>query len=289
MTGMRWRWSEKDFGFRFRTGVGRNRAEYYQAASVGEFYLIPVEQRKLENEKIEQLSALAKKPASPTIVANPWHDYDRDWDWIKTADGICLNYAGCLELEEIKRREDEGVGRAMNLVVSLLDRSEPYPISISLIKQLHIELMGEIYPFAGKWRTVSLHKGDGPTRWPLPPGGGIQPVMEVFDADVLARTPFISADPEQVYSFCSELMNEFLAVHPFREGNGRAAFIIGNMILMQNELLPLDIYDPARHQESYYRACDAGRVHKNYEPLAALIREWEEAVQRKWEGLDGGD
>ena len=50
--------------------------------------------------------------------------------------------------------------------------------------------MGEIYPFAGAWRTVALHKGEGPTRWPMPPGG-IQPLMEIFDRDVLSKSPVI--------------------------------------------------------------------------------------------------
>ena len=41
------------------------------------------------------------------------------WDWITTADGILLNFAGCLDHEEINRREDEGVARAMELVARL--------------------------------------------------------------------------------------------------------------------------------------------------------------------------
>ena len=84
--------------------------------------------------------------------------------------------------------------------------------------------MGDIYPFAGEWRTVELHKGEGPVKWPLPPSG-IQPVMENFEREVLSRTPLISDDNEAVYSFVSELMNEFIVIHPFREGNGRTAFI----------------------------------------------------------------
>jgi len=288
VNGIRWRWRERDYGFRFRSGAGKDRAEHYQAANAGEFYLIPAAQRKLEKEEIEALAESARTPASPKIVANPWQDYDRDWDWIKTADGICLNYAGCLHSDEINRREDEGVARAMNLVVSLVDRSETSPITIPSIKRMHIELMGDIYPFAGKWRTVALHKGDGPTRWPLPPGG-IDPLMDIFDRDVLTRTPFLSAEVDPVYEFCSEFMNELLAIHPFREGNGRAAFILGNLILMQNDLLPLDIYDPRRHQEAYYAACESGRLHKDYMPLRELIREWEGDAQRRWEEQNDGE
>jgi fido (protein-threonine AMPylation protein) len=110
--------------------------------------------------------------------------------------GILLNFAGCLDREEIHRREDEGVARAMELVASYLERSEPVALTTTVIQQVHAELMGAIYPFAGQWRTVSLHKGHGPTKWPLPPGG-IEPQMAVMERDVFSRSPFVSDDDEQ--------------------------------------------------------------------------------------------
>jgi fido (protein-threonine AMPylation protein) len=76
----------------------------------------------------------------------------------------------------------------------------------------------------------------------LPPGG-IQPIIDVFERDVLSRSPFISDDDEQIFAYMSEGMNEILAIHPFREGNGRAAFLIGNLILMQNDMLPLTTFE----------------------------------------------
>jgi cell filamentation protein len=142
--------------------------------------------------------------------------------------------------------------------------------------------MGDIYPFAGEWRTVALHKGDGPTKWPLPLTG-IGPVMEIFERDVLSRTPYLTEDNEALYLFVSEVMNELLAIHPFREGNGRAAFILGDLLLMQNDLLPLSEYDEHRHKAAYYAACEAGRLQKNYDPLARLIEEWEDEAIARWE------
>lgn len=286
MSGIRWRWDEKDFGFRFKNSSGRNVVECYQAAQVGEFYVVPDGQRKLEKKRIDHLAGRALPPASPKIVPTPWRNYERDWDWIETGDGICINYAGCLHREELDRREDEGVARAMELIAELLKRPEPSPLSLSLIQQVHRELMGDIYPFAGEWRTVSLHKGEGPTRWPLPPRG-IQPVMDILERDVLSRTPVISHDNQVVFSFVSEGMNELLAIHPFREGNGRMAFILGNLILMQNDLLPLDVYDQRRHQHAYFDACEAGRLHRDYEPLAQLISEWEGEALARWEDSNG--
>jgi len=286
MIAVQWRWHEKDYGFRFRTGAGGKKGEYYQAANANEFYLVPASQRKLEKEKVDQLAATSLVPTTPRVVPIPWLYYDRDWGWIETADGISLNFAGCLDKEEINRREDEGVQRAMELVIHFLERPEPPPITIETIQQLHMELLGAIYPFAGAWRTVALHKGQGATKWPLPLGG-LQPVIDVFARDVLARTPFISLEDRAVFLFTSELMNELLAIHPFREGNGRTAFILGNLILMLNDLLPLNLYDRRKDEERYFAACESGRVHKDYVPLADLIEEWEQRALLDWETSHG--
>jgi cell filamentation protein len=282
MSLVHWRWAEKDFGFRFRSGSGKTRAEYYQAAMSGEFYIVPVSKRKLSKERVDELAALATAPTTPRVVVNPWRNYEREWDWIQTDDGLCLNYAGCLDREEVDRREDEGVARAMEFVVGLLDRPEPVPLTVNLVRQIHRELMGEIYPFAGEWRTVDLHKGDGPTRWPLPPGG-IQPLMDVLEREVLSRSPLLSEDDEKVFGYVSEVMCEILALHPFREGNGRAAFIAGNLLLLQNDLVPLDVYDRRNDQARYFAACDAGRIHKDYASLAKLVAEWEATALTRWE------
>ena len=286
MSTIRWRWEERDFGFRFKGGHGQQTAEHYQAARRQEFYIVPPNQRKLSAARIKELAEGVRVPGAFEIVPNPWQNYERDWDWIETENGICLNYAGCLDREEIERREDEGVGRAMEYITELVFRPEPVPLTLTLVRNIHRELMGAIYPFAGNWRTVSLHKGDGPTRWPNPPGG-LDAIMEVFQRDVLSRSPFVSDADDDVYKYASEVINEFLAIHPFRDGNGRTAFIVGNLILMQNDFLPLDVYDRRRDEPRYFEACEAGRIYKDYTPLAALVAEWEGRAIQRWEAEHG--
>lgn len=286
MTRVVWRWEEQDFGFRFRTGKGGNASEHYQARAPGEYYVVSAGQRKLAKVRVDELAAVAEVPARRSVVANPWRNYDRDWDWIETEDGICLNWAGCLDRDELDRREDEGVQRAMEMVTELVERDEAAPLTSDLIRQSHVQLMGAIYPFAGEWRTVALHKGEGPTKWPYPPDG-IQPLMDVFERDVLSRSPVITEDDDAVFTYASEVMNELLATHPFREGNGRTAFIVGNLILMQNRMLPLSAYDRHADQERYYAACEAGRIGKDYGALAELLAEWEDQALARWEESHG--
>jgi cell filamentation protein len=282
MSIIRWRWEEKDFGFRFISGSAKRAVEYYQTANPTEFYSVLKSQRKLSAARIKELAAIATIPGKFSDVPSPWRDYRREWDWISTQDGICLNYAGCMDKEEIDRREDEGVARAMELVNELINRPAPVPLTADLIRLMHQELMGEIYPFAGEWRIVDLHKGDGPTKWPLPPGG-VKPLMEDLENRVLIKSPVLSDDDRTVYSYVSEVMNELLAIHPFREGNGRTAFIVGNLILMQNDFLPLDMYSRRQDEARYINACEAGRLQCNYKLLTDLIQEWEEATLTSWQ------
>ena len=286
MSRPRWRWEEKDFGFRFRAGSHRRVAEHYQASEPGNFYVVPASQRKLSKSRADELAKRATPPASPVVVANPWNDYDQDWDWIVGPQEILINYAGCLDQEELHRREDEGVARAMEFVNSLLGHAEPTPLTVPLLQQVHRELFGEIYPFAGTWRTVALHKGEGPTKWPMP-RGGIEPIVAIFDRDVLSKSPIIADDGATVIAFAAEVMGEVIAIHPFREGNGRTAFMLGNLILMQNDFLPLDVYDRQRDQERYFAACERARLKKEYAPMASLIREWEDAAMDRWEAIHG--
>ena len=276
-----WRWEERDLGFRYRTGNGRGRHDHYQGRVASEFYVVTASQCRLEARHADRLAAHASVPSSPTIVANPWHFYDHDWDWIVTDDGICLNWAGCLDREEISRREDLGVGRARVLMLELAQTQPPTAIDLDLVRRLHLELMGEIYPFAGEWRKVEMTKGDGPVKWPLPPGG-IEPQMHEFAARVLARTPVLSAGDDEVFAFAAELMGELLAIHPFREGNGRLAFQLGNLVLMQNALLPIGPYDPL-DEARYFAACERSRVHCDQTALAALLREWADDARERWE------
>ena len=45
MNRLVWRWEERDFGFRFRSGKGKKAGEYYQARGATEFYVVPASQR----------------------------------------------------------------------------------------------------------------------------------------------------------------------------------------------------------------------------------------------------
>lgn len=274
-----WRWAARDFGFRFCSDSGKRAAELYQAAKPGEFYQIPAGQRKFKKDRLVELE-IKPTPTAPTIVASPWRNYgDADLQHITGLNGApCINFAGCLSKEEIESRETHGVNRAKEFVADLALREDPTPITLGLIRRVHEAMLGDIYPWAGQWRTVSLHKGEGSTKWPLPVTG-MEPVMLAFEQDVLSRTPFVSDDDDELFAFVAEFMGEFLALHPFREGNGRTAFILAELILLQNGLLPLDEYHRKSDESRYFAACEDARLKKDYTALAGLVAVWQAEAQ----------
>jgi cell filamentation protein len=271
---MKWRWHWKDFGYRFSV-AGRGAQDFYEGILDGDYYAVPKRYRKVAKGVIELYYNGAKAPSTGLrTVACPWRDYDRHHDEVVDAEGWPLNYAGCLDHEEVRRQEDLGVARSWEFVSGLRDDT---PITVELVMDVHRELMGEIYPFAGEWRTVPLEKGG--TLWPLPPNG-IGPHMSTIEEELFARTPFYDGDKDVLCRFVAEVMNEILAVHPFREGNGRAARVVGSLILLQNDLPPISEWQRDRDRAEYINACKAG-ILKEHGPLAAVLRRWlDAAVER---------
>lgn len=268
---MKWRWHYKDFGYRFSVGR-RGTDDFYEALANGDYYAVPKRHRKVSSEVLGLYYKDVRPPATYQAVACPWQNYERHWDEIVDGDGWPLNYAGCLDHEEVRRQEDLGVARALEHISELQDDT---PVTLELLGNVHRELMGEIYPFAGEWRTVALAKNGA--LWPLPPGG-IAPQMERIERNLFSRTPFYSGDRIALCLFIAEVMNEILAVHPFREGNGRAVRVVGSLLFLQNDLPPIAEWDRDRDENDYIHACEEGRVRANHGPLGALLRRWLDAA-----------
>lgn len=267
---MKWRWDRRDFGYRFSVGR-RNAQDFYAGLVDSDYYAISKKLRKVTKEVIELFYGGAAAPPTYQLVACPWSNYDRHWDHIADAGGWPLNYAGCLDHEEVRRQEDVGVARAFELVSNLHTDTR---LTVELVRDIHRELMGDIYPFAGEYRTVALSKGDA--YWPLPPNG-IEPHIARVQQEVFVRTPMYTSDRDALCLFVAEVMNEILAVHPFREGNGRVARLIGSLIFLQNNLPPISEWDRERDATPYIDACRAGML-REHAPLAVVLRRWLDAA-----------
>lgn len=67
---------------------------------------------------------------------------------------------------------------------------------------------------------------------------------------------------------------EFVAIHPFPDGNGRTSRMIMNYVLMGNSYLPINI--GTEDKEEYYTSLDHYAVHSDLEPFLGLVKRLEE-------------
>lgn len=151
-------------------------------------------------------------------------------------------------------------------------------LTAEMLCRMHRDWLGDIYEWAGRYRTVELAKGD--FRWP--PAFRVSQNMDAFDKGVLARcTPCRPGPLPEIARCIAEVHAELLLIHPFREGNGRLARWVSDLMAFQAGL-PAPDYGFAgrgaeRRRGAYLEAVRKGCV-QNYEPLTVFFVE---ALERR--------
>ena len=147
-------------------------------------------------------------------------------------------------METLQIEEEKALARAYELLFKEV-RSDT-PITTELILHVHKVIFGNLYEWGGKWRSVTISK-PGVT-WPPP--DYLDAAMKVFEQDVLNKYPMLSLQNEE--EFCEALaliQGEFLAIHPFREGNARTIKLVTDLLAVQTGRLPL-VYNDAEKERN---------------------------------------
>ena len=166
-------------------------------------------------------------------------------------------------------------------ILSLVEAQEHYldridtetEFTAELICQMHHDWLGEIYPWAGQYRTVEMSKGG----FAWPPAHRVSENMAQFEAKHLRQnTPFRCGNMEEATQRLATVHAELLLIHPFREGNGRIARWLSDLMCLQADLPQPDygftgngaIHNRKRYLESVILGYEC-----NYTALAAFFRE----------------
>ena len=136
------------------------------------------------------------------------------------------------------------------------------------IRNLHKLWLGRIYPWAGQYRTVDISR-DG-HRFAVPrlvPG-----LMAEFSGDVLKRgTPCKGMKDSGLVAALAEVHVEFILIHPFREGNGRVARLLADLMARQTGWPWLSYQSiQGKGYPRYLGAIKAG-LDRNYEPMSRIF------------------
>ena len=137
---------------------------------------------------------------------------------------ILHNLLGLTDEEAIHNAEFEGFLTAEILFTENLTPKTKF--TIKYICDIHRTALKELYSFAGHFRSVNVSKGG----FVFPAGRFIPDNMRIFEEEILAHLPNHYAHQEELIKDIAKVHGELLFIHPFREGNGRTARILANLM-----------------------------------------------------------
>ena len=137
---------------------------------------------------------------------------------------ILHNLLGLTDEEAIHNAEFEGFLTAEILFTENLTPKTKF--TIKYICDIHRTALKELHSFAGHFRSVNVSKGG----FVFPAGRFIPDNMRIFEEEILAHLPDHYAHQEELIKDIAKVHGELLFIHPFREGNGRTARILANLM-----------------------------------------------------------
>ena len=179
---------------------------------------------------------------------------------------VLPNLLGIVSVEALGVSEFEGFLKAEIVYTErLTDRTK---FSVEYILQLHKLALGHLYSFAGDLRSVNMSKAG----FVFAAARYLPETMSQFEKDVLSKLPDRYNNTADLVRDIAIVHGELLFIHPFREGNGRTARIIANLMSRKqgHDALRFDLIDEKRFPE-YVTAVQKSAL-KDYNPMIELIQ-----------------
>ena len=187
-----------------------------------------------------------------------------------SSEQVLKNLKGIVCRVEADRLEAAALLRAEESYLEII--TDQTQFTAKLICQMHADWLGELYEWAGRYRTVELQKGN--FRWP--PAFRVSQNMVGLEESLLKKyTPFSVSILDDLVDPIARIHAEFLLIHPFREGNGRMARWLADLMFLQAGY-PIPLYNfsgegAKQRKEIYLNAVISGYA-QNYKPLADFFK-----------------
>ncbi len=182
---------------------------------------------------------------------------------------ILPNLLNSNSLREIQEAEFEGFLYAeLLLTTQLTDKTK---FDVDYIKNIHFLALKDVYAFAGNFRTVNISKQG----FMFPTARFLDQSMQEFQTEILNKllNEYVKLDSVLFIEDLARVHAELLYIHPFREGNGRTARVLLNLILRKNGWEPLDFSKMNEELFQQYVIAVQSSAMKNYEPMKKVIEQ----------------
>jgi len=167
--------------------------------------------------------------------------------------------------DEIDKAEFEGFLLAeLSLTEELTSRTK---FNVKYIKRIHKLSLGHLYSFAGKFRTVNMSKGG----FLFPAAKFISQNMDNFENEILLSLPAKYESNQALIKDIAKVHGEFLFIHPFREGNGRTARVLANLMVRKQGFKGLNFEKITEKVFPEYVIAVQSVADRNYEPMEKIV------------------
>lgn len=249
---------------------------------------------------LSELSGLGRQLPNPHLLIAPY--VRREAVLSSRIEGTRASLSDILldEIQSSAPKEDADVREVRNYVTALeygIKRLRDLPLSLRLVRELHERLMKEVrgeYATPGEFRRSQNWIGaPGSTLttavYVPPPPDELMKTLGDWELFLHARGQI----PELIH--CALMHEQFEAVHPFLDGNGRVGRLLITLFLIERErlsqpLLYLSAYIEA-HRQEYYDLLQRVRTHGDWPAwlryfLAGVTETARDAVSRAGELMD---
>ena len=183
--------------------------------------------------------------------------HDEDFD---AEHGVLKNKLGILNPKNLESAENAAYVNALDNALQTYESDQRF--GSDDVRALHRLFLGDIFAWAGSYRTVDLSSAD--IHWCH--AQHIPREMRRFDRLLRSLTPFSpKLTKDEVVERLGEIHGELIVIHPFRDGNGRVTRLLGNLLLVQ-------------------AGCSLPDPHAFRDP--GLVDEYHAAIGEVWSGAD---
>jgi cell filamentation protein len=178
------------------------------------------------------------------------------------------NLLGLTDKDALNEQEALGVARVERYLLE--DFDYPVDLTVGLVQELHRRAFGQLYDWAGHWRTQVPNVG----AYLPPPASRVPQLLYEFVDELRHRLGLLGPAPtaEDVAGLLAYAHHRLVAIHPFVNGNGRTARLFTNLLAYNYGFQDVVLYrrEPGQGRTDYLHAIRRGDAY-DLKPLQALI------------------
>lgn len=178
---------------------------------------------------------------------------------------ILPNILKLTSAEKIALAEFDGFLKAEIILSEQLTSKTKF--NLKYILQIHRLSLEHLYPFAGKLREVNMSKGG----FRFPAAKYLSRSMLLFEEELLDHLPNNYASKDDLIKSIAIVHGELLFIHPFREGNGRTARMLANLMARKQGYDSLLFEKVNKENFNIYVKAIQKAAEKDYEPMIEFI------------------